>query len=421
MRASFYECDITPPLGGYIMGHYKKVLGEDVLDCLYAKALVIEDEGDFAAIVAVDTLSIPEEMHEIVTKRIFDYTEISPECVCISSNHTHKGAPVFDSPEINCFADAAYRDVFFRRVADAVILAYKRLGDEPVTVKFGKIEVPGIGYNRDGITEDGRLVTHVRGKKNIKAILGQTDPELSVIGFEKNGKLIGAIMNFACHQDCTGSVQSYSGDYSSVMAKELKEVYGNDFVSLFLLGTCGDINNAHYDTATPKKKHQTIGKTLAEAARIAMADGVEIGSGVAVVKEIIKIKRRIADAEYLAKAFHEWDKVGRLRNLLYYHASNDKEFSELYVQAIRIGNTCIYVLPGEMFVQSGLRIKAESPYENSIVVENSNSYCGYVPTENAFGENSDLYEASLCYHSCLVPEAGNLLTEKALELGEKLK
>lgn len=421
MRASFYECDITPPLGGYIWGHYKKVIAEDVLDTLYAKALVVEDNGEVAAIVAVDTCSIPTEMHEIVTKRIFEYTGITPERVCISSNHTHKGAPVFDSPEINCFADSTYKDVFFRRVADAVILAYKRLGDEPVTVKFGKVEVPGIGFNRDGILEDGRLVTHLRGKSNVKAVLGKTDPDLSVITFEKEGRTIGAIINFACHQDCTGRSRGYSGDYSSVIAQELKMEYGSDFVSLFLLGTCGDINNANYDASIPKKGHRTIGKILAEAAKTVIANATDIGAGVGVVKEAVKIKRRIADNDYVMKAIYEWNNIGRLQNLLYYQASNEEEFSELYVQAIRIGELCIYILPGEIFVKNGLEIKAKSPFEKSIVVENSNSYCGYVPTENGFAENSFLYEAALCYHSCLVPEAGNILTEKALELGEKLK
>ena len=30
MRASFYECDITPPLGGFMWGHYRNVRALDV-------------------------------------------------------------------------------------------------------------------------------------------------------------------------------------------------------------------------------------------------------------------------------------------------------------------------------------------------------------------------------------------------------
>ena len=51
MRAAFYECDITPPLGGYMWGHYRDLRAYDVYDRLYAKALVVEDCGEYAAIV----------------------------------------------------------------------------------------------------------------------------------------------------------------------------------------------------------------------------------------------------------------------------------------------------------------------------------------------------------------------------------
>ena len=129
MRAAFYECDITPPLGGFIWGHYHRVFANDVIDRLYAKAVVTECDGEVAAILAIDTCSIPPKMHEVVTKRIFDYTGISAERVRITSNHTHWGAPVMDEPRLDCYADAPYQDVFFRLCADAVILAYKRLED----------------------------------------------------------------------------------------------------------------------------------------------------------------------------------------------------------------------------------------------------------------------------------------------------
>jgi len=49
-------------------------------------------------------------------------------------------------------------------------------------------------------------------------------------------------------------------------------------------------------------------------------------------------------------------------------------------------------------------------------VENCNSYCGYVPTKRAFESDCDLYETTLCHHSCLVPEAGGMMVEKLLSM-----
>ena len=127
MRAAFYECDVTPPLGGFISGHYKRIFAQNVHDRLYAKAVVVEDAGEVVAILTVDTCALPEEMHDIVTQRIFEHTGITPDRVCITSNHTHSGAPVLGTSVVGCSADATYKDVFYRLCADAVTLAYKRL------------------------------------------------------------------------------------------------------------------------------------------------------------------------------------------------------------------------------------------------------------------------------------------------------
>ena len=58
MRAAFYESDITPPLGGYLWGHYNRMHAEDVIDKFYAKAVVTECDGEVAAILAVDTCTL---------------------------------------------------------------------------------------------------------------------------------------------------------------------------------------------------------------------------------------------------------------------------------------------------------------------------------------------------------------------------
>ena len=51
MKASFYEVDITPPLGGYMWGYYKKQIAQDVVDRLYARAVVLKQDETVVAIV----------------------------------------------------------------------------------------------------------------------------------------------------------------------------------------------------------------------------------------------------------------------------------------------------------------------------------------------------------------------------------
>ena len=423
MRAAFYECDITPPLGGYMWGHYHDVRAYDVHDKLYAKAVVVEDKGEYAAIVVGDTCALPEEMHEIVTKRIYEYTGIAPERVCVASNHSHSGASVGTDPATESYADATYKDVFFRLTADAVTLAYKRLTD--VTLKYAETEVYGISFNRNFIMEDGTYVTHGRGKEGVVRALDEMDPDLPILMFEKDGKPVGAIINFACHQCCLQNMYNgYSGDYASILSKRLKEQYGNDFVSLFLLGACGDINHVNPDANVdiPPLWYHHMGNVLADAVLKAAETAAPVEGGVKMISRSLEIPRRLADKEEVRKTVLKWlggsnpNSFMRTRNLLHYEASNTKTSSELIVQGICIGDVCLTTLPGEVYNAFARNIKKESPFARNMVVENCNKYCGYVPTKEAFAECSDLYESSLCFHSCLIPEAGEILQKEAVDI-----
>lgn len=430
MRAGFYECDVTPPLGGFTPGNAAKKVAMDVNESLHVRAVVIEQDGEIAAMVAADILNVPKEMHDIVTKRIYEYTGIEPSRVCITANHNHRGAPVLDSALYGGHADSTYKDVFFRRAADCVTLAYKRLKE--VKMKFGKQEVHGVSFNRDYVFEDGTMGTNMWKADGIVGTLAGIDPDLSVITFEHEGEPIGSIINFACHQACVwGDV--YSGDYSSIMSKELKNVYGQDYVSLFVIGTCGDINHVdrkNFEATRNSWRYKEIGKILATAVTEAVASSEYTDGAVAVIKESIRINTRTADDEYLMReiprlATSESMGLTRLRNLIAYNAAGVAPYFDLYVQGIKLGDdTCIYILPGEIYVNYGLDIKTRSKFKHNLVVELSNSQCGYVPTKEAFPEynpKSDLYEPSLTTRSCLVPEAGQMLVEKALEIGEKLR
>ena len=421
MRASFYECDITPPLGGFMWGYYCQRYSKEVFDRLYARAAVIEDNGNIAAFVVVDTCVIPPEMHDIVTKRIEEYTGIKPENVCICSDHSHTGAPVFDGAEVNAFADEAYKDVFFRLCADAVILAYKRL--DSATAKYAKTEVKGHSYNRNFINKSGKYVTQGRGNPEVVSTLGEVDYELPIIFFERDSKPIGAIISYALHQDTVGPpFPGYSGDYSCILAKKLKEQYGQDFVTVFLIGTCGDVNHIPVDLNVPIDNYKIIGESLAKATIEAVKSAEPIGEGVEVIKEFVEVERRPFDTKEKLEEISRLTTIStmRARNMLFYISSNPSKTSTLALQGIRIGDVFIAALPGEIYTTYGKQIKAASPFARTIVAENCNSYCGYIPSHDAFDEKSNLYESSLCYHSCYVPETGDMFVSKVLEFANKL-
>lgn len=425
MKAAFYECDVTPPLGGYLPGYYCPRFADDVADRLYSRALVVEDNGNIAAIVSVDTCEVPEEMHEIVTKRIYEYTCISPESVCITSNHTHRGAPVSDSPELNLYADKPYTDVFFRLTADAVILAYKRLKE--AKLYFAVDEVHGIAFNRNSVLEDGTYRTNYFGPR--KGTLAGIDPTLTVIKVEIDDRPVGAIVNYALHQDTAEPITGYTGDYASVISDKLKEEYGNDFVTVFALGTCGDINHHNYDEKSKGidklYAHLEIGEIIAGKAIYAMNNALPIFGDISVAKQKITVKKRLTNDEKATEAIkklieNKTRAFFDIRNIIYYNSVNITEDYDMYIQVIKIGDVCIYCLPGEIYVNWGLMLKEKSPFSKNILIENCNSFLGYVPTVEAFDDCSNLYEIVLCCHSCLVPEAGQTIVDKAIDIAKTL-
>ena len=424
MRIGFYESDITPPLGGFLWGHYAPVYATDVQDRLYARAAVIEGEnGACIAFVTVDTCALPPMMHDIVTKRIFEYTGIPAENVCISSNHTHWGAPVSDSPEIDCFADESYRDVFFRLTADAVILAYKRLA--PAEAKYGESSVEGISFCRNYHLSDGRVITFPPRDGSEIIYRRDADPTVRTVLAYRDGTPIGALVSFSCHQCCCGNTTKYTGDFSSIMSEKLKEKYGPSFITVFLPGAAGDITHSvGPGFRTSPDHYRMMGSKLAEAAVRSAVSASPIGDGVCAIKETIRIQHRQPSAEELSARLNYLNKKRdsmRARNLAYYGQECKEEYGDYYLQAIRVGNLCFYVMPGEVFLQLGQYVLEHSAYKHSIFVHNSNSYCGYIPTKESFSEGYDLYETSLCYHSCLVPKAGEIMTNRLLELGESLR
>lgn len=462
-KAGFYEAEITPPLGGVIPGHFSNDRGEDIYDRLYAKAVVINNGKETVAMVVIDSCEIPKGYHDAVTKRVYEYTGIKPENVTVMVNHTHAGAPTTPNNDVGGYVDEGYvRNVFFL-AADCITLAYRRM--EKCKIKYGKSEIYGYTFNRNFVKRHGVIDTNTGWEDdevqplnipddipvvkiedaqkrpgikiynpNCEGNLAGIDPEFTVLSFEReNGELIGAISNFALHQAVNDNYKNLTGDYSSILSKELKKEYGEDFVSFFAIGCCGDINNVDFSRGYYKDddQYRKVGRALAEETKKIIPLSSELsGDDIKVGKELITLKRRHADSELVNKTI-KLCAEGKLpagtmilRTLLNYSAGpeNKKENVEAYVQCMKIGDLYFYAFPGEMYVDFGLDIKKRSPGEKVIVTELANGpYSGYVPIRAAFHKNSLLYEIFPNNDSNMEPEGGYIMVEKALEIANNLK
>jgi hypothetical protein len=83
------------------------------------------------------------------------------------------------------------------------------------------------------------------------------------------------------------------------------------------------------------------------------------------------------------------------------------------VQVITIGRVALAGFPGEPFCEIGLAVKRSSPFARTMVVSLANGFHGYIPPEVSFVHGG--YETALGFVNRLVPEAGRLMAECAIE------
>src|SRR5262249_10926348 len=158
-------------------------------------------------------------------------------------------------------------DYLVERLVQAIAQAHA--GAQPVIVSEGIAEQRGLSFNRRFHLKDG-TVRFNPGKLNPDIVrpAGPIDPDVGIVLLKSaDGKRnVAALTVFALHLDTVGGTE-YSADYPFYLDRTLRQDLGNEFVSLFGNGTCGDINHVDVTNSQPQKGHEEaarIGTALAE-------------------------------------------------------------------------------------------------------------------------------------------------------------
>jgi neutral ceramidase len=95
-------------------------------------------------------------------------------------------------------------------------------------------------------------------------------------------------------------------------------------------------------------------------------------------------------------------------------SSSDSPAQSLEVEltAIRLGDTAILSLPGEVFVAIALEIRARSRFPATMFFGLANDYIGYIPSETDAGEGYEIVA------SRVIRRATAVLSKTALQLLE---
>jgi len=417
------------------------------------RAAVFADGEKRVAIIGVDALVIRRPTVEAARKAIGEKCGIPQEAILISASHSHSAGPTGfvlpgeydDAPQLvktlayekSPCADPKYLAQVETAIADAVADANDHLAPVKAAAGFGN-EGSAI-FNRRFRMKDGQTWTHPgQGNPDIVEPAGPIDPQVGVLGaWDGDGKLIGCIVNYACHNTTTPG--GTSADYVCYIEQTIRGLFGQQAIVVFLLGAAGDITQV--DNRSPVDVKQfgedncrlVGGRVGAEAVKVLL--GLKAGAGplgpLGFESRMLQIPRRKPSAEHVARAMEivqrpppktldQTNWIFAKETVLLDAKLKREPIASVEVQAIGVGPAALLACPAEYFCQYGLDIKSRSKFPITLPVTLANDSVGYVPTEEAFGPNGGGYETRLTSHSNLDIKAGQMMADALIDLSSHM-
>jgi hypothetical protein len=417
MKAGFSEIDITPPAGTKKCGWMADLEAKTFLDPLFARVAIFQDDkGGKTAFIQLDTLSVRWSDTDDLRKRISAECGFPGANIMVSATHNHAG------PAIARLAPVEKEKEYVGNLKRKCISAFKQAlsGMEESEAGFSSVKEFDVAFNRRTVMRDGTTKCQVFSASNPDALYseGPVDPEVAVVLVKnKSGKMIGALVNFACHPTHHGGSDEISAGFPGVLAAKMKE-WGCP-VTLFLNGAYGNVITVDFQHGISLSKEQA-GEQLFTDVKKASEQMVFLSDfSVAANSSTIKLPfRNITDDEYHGRVrgaqryrgneLYEKD-IDLIKNRIEKYGSQPAE-----VQVIRLGDWHFTGIPAEYFVEHQLRIKTETFPKRSFVVGGANGMIGYVPTKAAFSRGG--YETTLGPPSRMAPETGDILANTSIKL-----
>ena len=443
LKACMKRVDITPPQGLELAGypHYPRN-NKGFHDPLYAACLYLSNGTEEVAFITLDLLFFSKQH----TKKIRALLEA--ECgmkganIMVSCSHTHSGPWAsgrldIESLEAGKEQPKEYVAFLIQTIKDLIIDARKDAFDAQFAC----------GYELCG-AESG-----VGGNRRIPG--GPHDPKVSFMAIKDAASdLRGAMINYTLHPTFIHEWSEVcTADYPCYLKMEIEEAHPKCLTG-FAQGTSGNQSSRYYRQGESYDEAERVGRTLGKAALKAIAKAewkddltIKVAS-----KEIeVPIRNFGTEEELRAQVEHDekiykdlYAKYGDSKNRDEYYlwqnanlkllGSEDQlgyilmekkgikvELKEeevpAEIQVVRLGDACVIGLPGEVFVEYGLYLKAVAGFDPVIINELANGVLpGYLYTPESLITGG--YETDT---SMIAKEFGEALVNTAIALTKEVR
>lgn len=414
LKAGAATSNITPWIGDEIVGGFNPFPSKHVHDELHARCLVIDDGATRIALVVCDNVSISRECYDEAKRQIQAATGLPADRILISSTHTHSAISARNKNAVKYTPELSdYQKFVARRISDGVRRAINNL--EPAQIAWGAAREERQVHNRrwhmdpkielknplGGI--DQVKMNPPRASKDLLKPAGVTDPEICFLSVQtKAGRPIALLANYSLHYVGGVGPADLSADYYGYFCDRIQQLLGADrldppFVGILSNGTSGNINNINFTAPSEKKKPYEQIKLVADQVATAVFESYKIlkhhdYAELKMVQRELELAVRKPTPEQLARAkailatpaaeakkdkYTSMERIYADRTMLQEDAPAGVK---ILLQAIRVGDCGIAAIPFETFAETGLELKARSPFKPSFIMELANGGYGYLPT-----------------------------------------
>ena len=426
VRAEFARRDITPALGTP-SGLTLREAVDEVWDPLTATALVLESGTTRLALVGLDLMGVLEASHRRIREAVTRATGIPDEHVVINVSHTHSAPYLSDdlqailAPHRLRVQDDDYADLVVERVAEAVAEAAASSTRSPASGVAGDGS-SGLRRIAGRVTPaDGWCTATAAPRNFVRSPRASSTPRSrwSLDGEEadRSPRFV-----YACHPTAAGSgTQPTSRQTSSAGRERWRRPPAGCPACTFRAApaTRAPANGSPAHRPTTRRR---------------WASGSRRGSRKRCpprARRPMRSKSRARRSPLEFDPFPPRERRGRPRRggprrLRPDHRARRRaggrpastSSGERGSPPWRSARSRIVILPGEVFVEHGLRIRSRSPFRETIVAAYNDNTLQYIPTAAAFSEGS--YEVDGGWRYVRAGE-GERIADAAIRLLETLR
>jgi len=398
VKVATFDVDATPPLGSAMAYDPVKRLDELTLRC---RGIAILGSGKPIILCAVDWIGIANEGHDQFRERLADAAGTTRDRVAVHALHQHD-APGCDFTaerlvrdlglkDFGRFEGGFHRDVILR-AAQAVKGALASA--QPAThYGWGAAPVKEVASNRRILGPDGK-VRAVRYTTTKDAALraepeGVIDPEVSVLSFWNEARPIAVLSYYACHPQSYYRTGVPSPDFPGI-ARFIRGQAVPEALHVHFNGAGGNIGAGKYNDGN-KENRMALALRLADGMKQALAEttkhpltGADVGWETVPVKlppathlkqeDLIRDLKTEPARGYVSKA----DQLAWVVRCKAGHAID--------LTCLRVGQSRVLYMPGELFVEYQLAAKKMRPDLHVAMAAYGDYGPAYIGTTVAYSE-----------------------------------